>query len=154
MDLFTDAPLLGVVVFAIWKLSAVLGGLQEAIREGNAERLDGAEARLEDLVADMVKLSEVVDLLPNKWEEMVKKARRSEERTREIARRAVEELEEGGIASSALVESTADLFLTDGQGSPSNGVQPMRAGVGGVPQTGSPEPSWEEATLAFKYGRR
>jgi ABC-type transporter Mla subunit MlaD len=149
------ATVAGLGAWGIQVLAGVLQGLQEAFRESHRDELDAIHAQLADVIGDLVALQAKADQLPQTWEEMHAKVRRTEERTRGAVRRARKELEESGFRSEELDGTWAELQPLDADGSGGEGLQPMHNGVGHVPAPveGPQIEPWRAAALTRKYGR-
>lgn len=141
---------LGVLIFlAILTGSAlVFWGLIQLIetleRQENAGNTDELRKRIQDL-------EYTADLLPQKWEEMVKEARRAEGRAHAAVRRARQELQTRGFADANLDEHADELRELDDLRSGNGSVSPVRAEVASnaPPQTAD---DWEALTRRKKYG--
>jgi hypothetical protein len=140
--------------WAVVVFRGALSGIQEAIRAFPRQELDSLQAEVAELAASHAELFAKADQLPVTWEEMLRKVRRTEERTRGAVRRARQELEEAGFQSEELEGAWGDLQPLDGTGSETGGLQPLSNGVGSVPQNPSPqpEPDFRSLALARKYG--
>lgn len=141
VQLLASLALLALPVVVFWGL----GHLANTLEQGLSRDLD------EDVARRVRDLEHQVDLLPQRWEEMVKEAKRAEARSRAAARRALEELEEHGLRDPNLDEVAGELRLLDGSGVDRRAVQPVRREVEEVPAQPQEE-DWETLTKARKYG--
>lgn len=161
--------LAAVIGGAAWRLILALEGVQAAIRAVSEAVEPGTEPSWMDRVdaqdATIRNLEWLVDQLPQRWDEVVKLAKRSEERSRGTVKRALEELERAGYEHSGLEAEATELRLRDGGGSQGDGVYPMRASMEAHPaerQAVAPPPNppppveaedWRIATMRAKYAR-
>lgn len=119
--------------------------------------LEGIEAALEAMTAGpeegyrtrIAELEHAVDLLPQRWEEMVHAAKRSENRTRALIRDARRELGESGIDSPALEAAAGQLRLLDDDG---GGGEAVPAVHQNMESTRPAAPDWRTAGLMKKFG--
>jgi len=120
-----------------------------AIMEG-AYRVDekGLEARFRDL-------EDLVDRLPQRWEDIKREAARLDARARYAVGRSREELASRGLTDERLDELGAELRILDGEGSEESGVLPMRGAMESVPAPAQQPPSagdWQSLARARKWG--
>jgi len=99
-------------------------GTLQGILEGGAA---SQEARFRDL-------EDLVDRLPNRWEEIKREASRLDGRARYAVSRVREELASLDAEDDAVTELAAELELPDVEGGGTEGVLPMRPGVAEAPQ--------------------
>lgn len=140
---------LGVRALAVFgDLSAALTGIWETLAQG----LDASEGSVRQEIRD---LEDLVDRLPQRWEEIQRESARLDARARYAVQRTRKELEERGLADERLDELDTELRLIDGD---RGGVGPMREVPGGVAET-QPTPDqqagdedWQQRTRALKWG--
>lgn len=135
------ALLLGILRAAAL-VSRALRGIQEAASSLAAGPEEGYRTRIAEL-------EHAVDLLPQRWEEMVHAAKRSENRTRALIRDARRELGESGIDSPALEAAAGQLRLLDDDGGGSEAVSAVHQNVES-PRPAAPD--WRTAGLMKKFG--
>ena len=137
------------LLHVLGELSTVLGAIHRQLEESFSGGAEDVETRFRDL-------EDLVDRLPQRWEEIKREASRLDGRARYAVTRAREELAERGLADERLEDLGRELQLVDGGGSPDGGVQPVREGVESVPQpdlfSPQPEPDWQSAARAVKFG--
>lgn len=115
---------------------AVAQSIAETMPTHSVERVDAIDERVADIIAHLTQLDHVVDGLPVKWEEMVNKARRTEERTRGAVRRARRQLQANGFDPDEEIEGLhEELRSGDEPRGEGGGVQPM-------PQSMDPSPTF------------
>jgi hypothetical protein len=146
------ATLLGiaVLVYAVgtyWAVTVLLEGLDKvatALRGGFPEEADGRLFQLEQLV----------DVLPQKWEEMVKQAKRSEDRARAVVKRAQDQLAEAGYEHPGIEAEASELRRIHGDDSDPEQLQLVPERMDRLPEGApyDPDEAWERATKARKYG--
>lgn len=135
------ALLVGVVVAAV-VVARSLAGIRGVIEAAAAGPEEGFRTRLAEM-------EHAVDLLPQRWEEMVHAAKRSENRTRALIRDARRELGESGIDSPALDAAASQLRLLDDE---SGGGEAMPAVHQDVESVAAPVQDWRAAGLRRKFG--
>jgi 3-oxoacyl-(acyl-carrier-protein) synthase len=146
------AVLLWATLSAVGRLGDLALGLGAIVRVLEAAyRVD--ETSLEQRFRD---LEDLVDRLPQRWEEIKREASRLDARARYAVGRTREELEARGLADERLDDLDRELRVVDGSGSGEGGVQPLRQTVESVPrqdpQPEQPRPEWEQRALARKFG--
>jgi len=104
-----------------------------------------------DLRQRLQDLEYAADLLPQKWEEMVKETRRAEGRAHQAVRRARTELAERGLADANLDEHAGELSHLDDLRGGNGAVPPVRSEVAATPAV-PPGEDWEAITRFRKYG--
>ncbi len=138
------ARLLGV----LGELLGLLQGIQESVQRTREEGAGDQEARFRDL-------EDLVDRLPQRWEEIKREASRLDGRARYAVSRAREELEERGLSDERLEDLGRELQLVDGGGSEDGGMQPMRESLAAAPQADFFQPQeddWNAAARRVKFG--
>lgn len=147
---------LGAVFLALlWRAgraaSARMGELSSALVEirevlAAAYRVDetGVEQRFRDL-------EDLVDRLPQRWEEIKREAGRLDARARYAVGRARSELAESGLADERLEELGSELHLVDDGGSGGGPVSPLPTPLEVAPQQAG-DASWLAAANKVKFG--
>jgi hypothetical protein len=100
-------------------------------------------------------LEDLVDRLPQRWEEIQRESARLDARARYAVQRTRKELEERGLADERLDELDTELRLIDGD---RGGDGPVRAVPGSVaqdqptPDVPTGDEDWQQRTRALKWG--
>ena len=103
----------------------------------------------------LLDLEDAVDRLPKKWEEMVRASAAAEARARSHVKRAQKELEERGFTDAGLDQLGQELLSVDEDGSPVEGVQPLRESVDIGPESPDADKAnedWREMARMRKFG--
>lgn len=124
-----------------WALIQLIDTLDRPDTDGE---ISDHDKRLKDL-------EYAVDLLPQKWEEMVKETKRAEGRAHQAVNRARKELAARGFADANLDEQADELRELDDVRGGNGGVPPVRPSVAAAPVADETE-SWEAALRKRKYG--
>lgn len=135
------AMLSGGFALVFWALIQLIDVLE---RPDNDDAMADLRKRVQDL-------EYTADLLPQKWEEMVKEARRAEGRAHQAVRRARAELASRGFADANLDEHADELRELDDLRGGNGTMPPVRPTVAPAP-VADPAHDWEALTRQRKYG--
>lgn len=120
---------LALAALALWRVGAAVGGSIDASRAELARLADAWEGDAKTVRQEIRDLEDLVDRLPQRWDEIRKEAARLDSRARHHASRALRELAESGVSDTGLEAVGAELHLVDGGPGGSEGVPAVPPGV-------------------------